>query len=247
MSSWKDIRAHFRYIRPEAAITGTAFADGLRGCTLAVLDGVTEAMSLQGCDDMQGAGIAEFSAAWTRPLADRGMAVLALDHVVKDEKARNRYAIGSIHKLNAVTGASYILVNREPFGRGMLGRSELLVSKDRPGYVRQHGVPVASGLVRIAELSIDAHGKLAVSLGNPDQFGATFRPTILMERISRALEQAAGPLSKRRIREGVQGNNKAKELAVTLLVEEGFASLEIRGKTHLIGHLKPYRHEDEDD
>jgi AAA domain len=56
--------------------------------------------------------------------------------------------------------------------------------------------------------------------------GGTFRPTVLMERISRFVETNPGGLTTRDILAGVKGNTDAKALALRLLVNEGYIRTE---------------------
>ena len=70
----------------------------------------------------------------------------SLDHVTKDREGRGRYAIGAVHKLNALDGGAYILENRHPFGVGRTGRSTVRVAKDRPGQLRRNALPSGNGL-----------------------------------------------------------------------------------------------------
>lgn len=243
---WRAIREHFNYIQPEAPLTSIEeFAKLLNGCTLVILDGITEAMSLQGLDGRNENDIATFNATWIKPLTHQGTAVLSLDHVVKNREARGRNGIGSVHKINGVDGAQFVLINREPFGRGRRGNSGLYVAKDRPGYLRQHGIPGQDKLIHIADLALDARDSedLRVSLDNPEQAGP-FRPTVLMERISRTLKEAGEPLSKNAICRQVTGNRKYKFLAIDQLVSDGYAELDQQKK---VKHLKSYCQEQEDD
>lgn len=247
-ASWPKIREHFKYIRPEAHIDDVdTYVDILKGCDLVILDGMTEAMSLQGCDDMKGSGVAEFNATWIRPLNAQGITTLTLDHVVKNKEGRDRYATGSVHKLNAIDGASFMLLNREPFGIGLSGHSAVYISKDRPGYLRQHAVDGPSGLKHVAELYVKSKGdKLEISLGVPEK-APSFRPTVLMERISRFLEDAEEALSKNEIEAGVKGQADARRTALELLVTEGYVTMKKKGRAHLHTSVKPFRKQTDDE
>jgi hypothetical protein len=132
---------------------------------LIVVAGVTQAMELEGLSPISNVDIATYHRTVLQPLCslhldeyEVGPAVVALDHVTKDPSSRGRYALGGGHKLNIVSGASYILENREPFGIGLTGRSVLKIAKDRPGQLRQHGVK-AGDLYRFGELVLASHGK----------------------------------------------------------------------------------------
>jgi hypothetical protein len=90
------------------------------GATLAVIDSVTEAMSLLGLNPYDSTETAEFFAQLPRPLAEGGAAVVLLDHVVKDRDNRGRWAIGAQHKM-AGSDVCFSLEAIRPFGRGLTG------------------------------------------------------------------------------------------------------------------------------
>lgn len=248
LASEDAIREHFRYIRPEEPIPSPRqFADSLAGASLAVLDGVTEAMSLHDLDPLSNGDIAKFNAMLANPISSRGPAVISLDHLVKDAKSQGRYALGGVHKLNAISGASFILKNAEPFGIGRTGRSGLFVAKDRPGQVRQHGSTASSGLIHVADMEVDSRDPekgTELRLSDPGAFGE-FRPTKLMARISKALQDAGGPLCKRDIEKLVKGNASAKLQAINILVKEGYADREIKGRTHWLTHVKLFTEDEQ--
>jgi len=109
------------------------------GPRLAVLDGVTEAMTLLGLDPDRGnADVARFIKKIPRPITDAGPGTVLIDHVSKSKETRGRYALGGVHKLNVVNGAAYTVELKQDFGRGRTGRARLSIAKDRPGRVREH-------------------------------------------------------------------------------------------------------------
>jgi hypothetical protein len=108
--------------------------------SLVVHDGVNEAMSLQGAgQDVDGASL--FRRLLVTPFTRTGAATLACDHLpmVKDSSRRDAY--GTVHKGNALDGARIQLENFKEFGRGRRCVSNVFVTKDRPGYLREHGKP----------------------------------------------------------------------------------------------------------
>lgn len=124
--------------------------------SLAVLDGVNEAMSLHGCVSRDDDGAATFRRLLVKPFTRVGAATLGLDHVVKDPERRTRSPIGSVHKGNGITGSLIELVNAEPFGRGRRGRSHVYINKDRPGHLRRNGRPHKTlGVTYMGELVLD--------------------------------------------------------------------------------------------
>jgi hypothetical protein len=152
------IGERFRFIAPTSPVTAAQIT---RLCdtppSLVILDGVNEGMSLMGAAIREEDGVAAFRRAVITPWTRVGAAVLTCDHVVKDREARGRYALGSIHKGNALSGALIVLENADPFGRGARGRSHIYVTKDRPGHLRRHGRPTKNspGKTYVGELIVD--------------------------------------------------------------------------------------------
>jgi hypothetical protein len=153
----------FRYVRPEikpaAGVLERLFAFPNGPADLVCYDGVTEGMSLLGLKVAD--GVQTDAAAWrsalVKPALRLGAATLASDHVVKDEARRGRYAIGDQHKLAGLNGVQFLMEQGDPFGRGLKGRSRVLVSKDRNGGLRQHGKPTDKpGITHLGDLVGDA-------------------------------------------------------------------------------------------
>jgi hypothetical protein len=125
--------------------------------SLVVLDGQNEAMALHAQKIYDPDGAAEFRRRLVKPWTRHGAAVACADHVVKDPNVNGSgYALGSVHKLNGLSGAGFLVENREAFGEGMKGNSGIYVVKDRPGQLRKAGK--ATGVARkfhVAEMVID--------------------------------------------------------------------------------------------
>jgi hypothetical protein len=51
----------------------------------------------------------------------------------QNKRNRNGFAIGGQHKKAGLTGALFELISLEPFGKGLKGRSRLVIHKDRNG------------------------------------------------------------------------------------------------------------------
>lgn len=147
----------FLFVGPERRVTPDALAALLdRVPSLVILDGVNEALSLHGWDGNATDGAAMFRRHLVKPCTRAGAATLAADHVVKDAERRGRSAIGSVHKVNGLSGALILLENAEPFGRCQRGRSHVFVTKDRPGNLRKEGRPSAVvGKTYMGELVVD--------------------------------------------------------------------------------------------
>lgn len=167
------IGERFRYVSPEGPLTAATVAElaELRA-SLAVVDGYNEALALHGCDIMKPDGIADFRALVVKPLTATGAAVVVLDHVVKDtDRNGGGYALGSVHKVNAVNGAVFLMESQEAFGKGRRGAARLYVTKDRPGHLRAHGEATkVARKFRIGMMSIES------SVGEP--FGLAWWPPV---------------------------------------------------------------------
>lgn len=225
------IRDRFAYLRPEDSVEALGNRDDLTQVlgdlrpTLTVLDGVTEAMSLHGLEIKENSDVARFGQLLPRWIADRGPAVVALDHVTKDKEGRGRYAIGAVHKLNGVNGAAYLLENRTPFGIGVTGRSTVRIAKDRPGQLRRHALPHTSGLHWFADLVVTSHSEkvATVELAPPTERIEDFRPTVLMTKVAAALDEH-GALPQRRLCTAVGGKRDNAIAALNFLILDGYVT-----------------------
>lgn len=237
-----DILERFHYIRPEEALSTVDLLDLREVLTLtpalAVVDGVTEGMSLHGLNINDNKDVAVFGRRVLRPLQDSGSAVVTLDHVVKSADNRGRYAIGGVHKLNGLNGVMYLMENVTPFGIGVKGVSRVRIAKDRPGQLRKESLPHKSGLYWFADLVVDAT--------EADLIEAVLYPPIQSddvpaeesaeeaqkakaeadikeraEAVLAVLAKSAEPLSKTSIEELVEGRASVTRRALTRLVHEG--------------------------
>lgn len=228
------LRERFHYIGPTEPLT-TASHEALSELmgtyqpTLAVLDGVTEALTMHGLDPNANDDVAKFGRMLPRRLARLGAAVVSLDHVTKATDTRGRYAIGAIHKLNGLDGAAYVLENREPFGFGLTGRSSIQIAKDRPGKLRsQARRSKKDGMFWFGDLVV-SHDEI---LGNtatiepPTDLGTEDpRPTRLMGEVMGLFESEAygsAGFSKRAARSNIEGRNEAIDQAIDRLIFEGY-------------------------
>lgn len=228
------IRERFHYVRPEAPLTevgGRADLESLLMDTrpsLVVIDGVTEGMTLHGLNPLDNRDAAAFGRMLPRTITRAGAAAVSLDHVTKSTEGRGRYSLGAVHKLNGLDGAAYVLDNRKPAGVGMVGRSTVLISKDRPGQLRKHALPASGGLHWFGDLVLDStiEGFADVSVFAPerDAGASEARPTVLMRRITDVLAEKGKPLSQRQIIALVGGKRDYVIKALTLLTIDGYVT-----------------------
>lgn len=245
------LRERFAYFRPEESLSTEARAE-LEGALsrlrpdLVVIDGVTDAMTLLGFDLNDNGDYARFNRLLADPIARSGASVLLVDHVTKSREGRGIYALGAQHKRAAVTGAAYTVHKRQEFGRGRVGVTELRVSKDRAGHV---SAAATGGQRRIAEVTLTSHGteddaEITVLVAPPGGHAdAPFRPTALMERLSRWIEENPDQTTNA-IMEAVSGNRQAKGQALNTLIAERYVYAAASGrnsKSH--ASIRPYRQE----
>jgi hypothetical protein len=193
-------------------------------------------MVLHGLDPLSNKDAARFGQALPSWIAGAGPAVVSLDHVTKSTEGRGRYAIGAVHKLNGLNGAAYTLESRIAFGIGLKVKSTIRISKGRPGQLRRHGLPHASGMHWFGDLVLDSHDETFAELEitAPSARDTNWRPTELMHRISDALNKH-GDLSQGRLIAAVTGKTEAIRAALDYMILDGY----VTEKTpHQL--LKPY-------
>lgn len=229
-----DVLARFHYIRPETKPTDTDLLDLAQvlahAPTLAIVDGVTEAMSLFGLELKDNTDVAKFGRTLLRPLANSGAAVVTLDHVVKSSESRGRYSLGGVHKLNGLNGVMYMLENRRPFGVGVTGKSTVRIAKDRPAQLRKNALPHSSGMHWFADLVIksedaefaEAHLYAPVQrdADAPERDAEAERLRKLKPDILTALDRAGKPLSGRDVADRVTGKAADIRKALAQLVDD---------------------------
>lgn len=238
------IAERFHYLRPSEAIGEGQHVRELADLiaetrpALVVIDGVTEAMVMHGLDPNSNRDAAAFGRILPRRLADLGPAVVCLDHVAKSTENRGRYALGAVHKLNALDGAAFVLDNRTPFGVGITGRSTVRIAKDRPGQLRKHAKPGGRDtLPWFGDLVVTSHHDTwteATVDAPPADASGDRKPTVLMGRIMAAIEEH-GPLSQRRVRAALGGKAQTVTRALDVLILDGHLT---ESSPHTI--LKPW-------
>lgn len=232
----------FIYVHPDERVD-TVARDILAGIiatrrpTLAVIDSTGEGLALEGAKPNADEEVAAWFRRLPRFIADRGPAVIVLDHMAKGGPDA-LWPIGSQRKRAAVTGAQYLQSVTKAFSRDTPGSALLKCAKDRNGNYK-------SGQ-RVAELHLDTndhrtHVELRTPDDNTDEAG-NFRPTALMERISDHLDQYPGS-SWYGIREAVKGKTDYKRLALDTLIREGYVVTE-SGDRNSVRHTNTRRFHD---
>lgn len=232
------------YMRPDEPLATTDMRQDVddmlaaRTPALAVIDAMAGALAIHGLDPNAEKDIEKYRVDIQDRFIRGGCAVLALDHVTKDKANRGRFSTGSQRKLGIV--AVHLGVETiKPIAKGRTGLIKLQVHKDRHGALTR---PIAMEL----EIASDRDGKITWEFRDHQHTddhapASTFRPTTLMEKVSRYLEAQAGPVSRKTIEDNVKGKRDYVRVAMDVLAAEGHAA-ETHGPrgARLIQIITPY-------
>lgn len=208
------------------------------GVTLAIIDALAGAYGTAGLDDNKRAEAERFSAVWIKPLWNRGVATLAVDHVVKNTDARGKFSIGSERKLGAADVHLGLTVIR-PLHRGSTGLVRVTTHKDRPGHLpRPHATEIELHSDPITH-AITWEIRAATTTAED---GGGWQPTLLMQRVSEYLEVQTDEVPVSAIYRDVKGKRAYLIDAVRFLVSSHHIS-EREGNhgSRLIRITKPFR------
>ena len=243
MGATDDDLGHVHYVEPDTEPTTNAIAHLVElHPDLVVIDAAAGAYSLTGLDDNKRADVELWTGVWVKPFWRAGIATIVIDHVVKNADGRGKYAIGSERKVGGIDvhlGFEAVL----ELNRGGRGLYRIVTHKDRPGYLPRP---------RAAELDVrsdpDTHA-LTWTFRPADDTGDgadNFRPTGLMERVSRHLEITGEPLSRSKLELAIKGKRDYVRQAIDALVRDGHAdeTTGARG-ARLVTLARPYREADE--
>ncbi|WP_182976980.1 bifunctional DNA primase/polymerase [Arthrobacter cheniae] len=174
------VRRGFVYLRPDAAPNRGLKTLLNHAYALAVVDGVTEALSQSNVKSIDNDEVTKWIRQVPRRIGEEtGAAVVMVDHVTKSREGRGRYALGAQAKLAAITGAAFTFETGEPLAPGKKGSILIRVAKDRPGGVRPHGDNWRAGdkTQEIATVFVDSTqaSKITISVDPPARIAAQFR------------------------------------------------------------------------
>lgn len=226
--------AHARYL-DLAAVIGHAWrrpdqwvaeiVERFHGIIIDPLSAVAAALDLD--FDQSNAEFVRFYDRIVQPLTAAGVFVILLDNVGHAQEARSR-AKGASAKQDRVDLSFACKLRAQPVG--------LIVTASK---VRSVRAPFHRGSSWVFDRDTQ---RIHATEGEPAAAGdeAPFRPTVLMERTSLAVEGNPG-LTARALRDLVSGKNTAKALALELLVAEGY--VEARPGDRYATHYstRPYR------
>ena len=268
----EQIINHLHYVRPSAkpssptSLTGwqetLQYADT---ATLAIIDGVTSCLAYAGLDSNSGDDIAAWYNTMPRLISACGPAVVLIDHVVKSKDNRGRYAGGSMQKLALIDGISYSVDMTRPVGRGLRGTIVIKSGKDRISEIEEHCASAWTGngshLREAARIEINSTDPniMRVTIARPNMMPVDdrpakrddFRPTGLMERISRILEDSVEEPNQSELFQALKDDGSSARTAVmskavNLLLREGFISNRSgRNNRSIFKTVRPYRQIDD--
>ena len=205
------------------------------------VDAMLPALARSGLDDNSNSDVAHYFENNVRPLADAGVAVVTIDHIVKDSAGRGRGARGAGAKLQFVD-LSYSLKPVKSFSRHEAGSFKLLCDKDR------HGNFAAGSTVATVKVT-PTDRLISMTLEAPQDVSAEgWKPTGLMEKVSRYLERhrEANPVppSKTEICDAVPGRKEWKIEAIDALAAGSWITPEKHGNSVRYWLNTPYREGD---
>ena len=200
------------------------WAAELATANLVILDSSRMALTSVGLAEDSADDYSQFVGRLILPLSRAGIATVVLDNTGHEgDRARGTKAK---EDLNEVV---YRLVAVEPFDRDQAGEARLVRGRHRfAGLPREISLKLGGG----------TYGDPEVAPDTDDRDG--FRPTVLMERTSRAIEERPG-VSARELRAAVKGKHDAKATALRILVEEGYVLQQDDGKAVRHFSTHPYR------
>jgi hypothetical protein len=211
--------------------------------TLLVVDAVGPAMGRQGLDEDKNADVARWHADFVEPIR-AGVTLLLIDHVSRNRQTRERGGRGGWMKLQLLD-VSYTVKTFKAFSRTQEGSLKLCCAKDRFG-------TYAIGDIA-AEIHVTPHDngdRIDFHVLAPDnqEGAAPWRPTGLMEKLSKALERrtAADDLPDREdTLDLIPGRAQYKRQALAGLVDRGYVDDFQDGRHHRYRSIRPYREADD--
>ncbi len=206
-----------------------------RHIRLCVIDAFNPYLAMHALDPNSTTDVEKFWQLHADPICNAGAAPTLLDHVVKNTENRGKYAYGSERK---ASGAIVHLGFKplEILRQGGIGRSLLSVHKDRPGYLTRPA---------LGRLVIDSTTNPYTFTLEPDKshdVEGAFRPTVLMEKISRQLERETEPLTTKQIEDIKLGKAEYVRKALEQLVQDAYLTRQegARG-ARLYTTIRPFR------
>lgn len=219
----------FRYYQPDGPDELRAAIDDVvrHAPTVVLIDSIGEVFPMLGVNtndaDEVSTALREIC---TRP-ADAGSCVITIDHLPKGADARSTgFAIGTVAKKRMIRGAYLRAEASIQPAPGQKGLITLRIEKDTAGELRKSSGGGYAGTFTIDSTHSETDGITTWHIGReetPKNADGSFRPTQLMEAVSRYVEEN-DQCTQTDIKTGVAGKDKFVIDALRLLVHEGFIS-----------------------
>ena len=241
----------FRLYEPTEAEALRAVTTDVAGWSpdLVGVDSLGEVLPMLGLSSNSPDDYTEAHRAVIQPLADSGACVVVIDHLAKSSDSRRQGPGGTLAKGRPVRGVSLRVRRVRDYAPGKGGASVLSVDKDTPGGVRAvcppgSGGESPAGVFRLVP-SAEALG-WAIDPPTPrDAALPEVVDTAAAERLSRALEEAAKPLSQTKARQGAKVREEAAGPLLDLLTAGGYVRRSTGARrARMAEHVKPYREGD---
>lgn len=235
-------KSRFAYVRPNEA-----FKDDVRAVfwiflellqpTLVVLDSTGESMAMEGTDPNSDDAVAVWFQRFATPIADRGPAVLLLDHLPKSDSGAAS-PIGSQRKRAAISGVQFIQqVGKDmAFAKGRPGQARLTATKDRHGYF-----VTGESNITLTVTPETSRGPSGVDVALGPDVNDGWAPTRFMLAVSEYLESAQGPQTTAAIKKGTKGKSETVLKGLQVLIASGYVTTSQGPRKSTLHELvKPY-------
>lgn len=234
----------FVYVHPDEAFRDDVRTDlwGILDAvqpSLVVLDSTGESLAHEGIDPNADDGVTQWFQRVPRAIAERGPAVVLIDHLPKSDSSA-KSPIGSQRKKAATDGVLLIQTVKSGmhFSKGRAGLAELTCVKDRNGHFTT-GEKVMQLVVNPEPTRGEGGVEVSLVELNSD---AEFAPTRCMSDISVLLEASSTPLSTTDVRKAVKTKRDTVIEALAVLVHSGYVSVTNGPRNaKLYALLKPYK------
>ena len=207
--------------------------------SLVVLDSTGESLAHEGIDPNADDGVTQWFQRVPRAIAQRGPAVVLIDHLPKSDSSA-KSPIGSQRKKAATDGVLLIQTVKSGmhFSKGRAGLAELTCVKDRNGHFT-----TGEKVMQLVVNPEPTRGEGGVEVSLVELKGDTeFAPTRCMSDISTLLEGSSAPVSTTDIRNAVKTKRDTVIEALAVLVHSGYVSVTSGPRNaKLYELLKPYK------
>ena len=239
----------FRYLEPEDGEDLRAAVTSLVAWSphYVVLDSIGEMMPMLGIKSIDNDELSGALRTIATALANTGACVVTIDHLPKGQEARGSgFAIGGTAKKRAIDGAYIHADAKIAPAPGAIGRITLRIEKDRLGRLRAACTGKYIGTFVMDSTRPEYGVVTSIEQDSPVNREGVFRPTGLMESVSRFVEEN-DQASFNDICQAVTGKEKNIRAAIKVLTNEGFMTTLTGPRNSRLHHAISLYRESEDD